>query len=515
MRRAWPQDFGHALHSPPTETGALGPPPQRPHPQALQPAVERSDEPARPRDGKVVEPAFTDSPQPPSDLPDVVVPALAQYLADTRQGPVDRRAGRAPEPYRAPERRSGSLPRSGSGSRFCRPNQAAWAAAGRSGRAKGKRAPIDAGASPRAEQCSGDAAVGNTPMLPVANHAVAQNPGAGHAGAPLPQPELSGNATAGGRRQPPSNTGSSRTSRTAKVWPAMSNASPFRAPLSAPVSAAPSSDEAPDPQLLPRTDLPAPAPAPAPVAAPSESLRAAPRVPESSRDDPFVELSPGPVSAAPLLHPQRQRELIEQAAGMSTRQVASLLTAAAPGVVPPRDTVRAVAPDRYTLKVSIDQECEQGLRRLKGLLSHLDPRMSWGDLVTRLVVLQPDRNGCYSGSRGITFTLGGDGSEVLRDPPQGVRTGRIDPVGKDRTGGGLPPAECADPAVGRPGRTRTWSTRHEDRGAGGGHSTDGRESAQALCTGRLRGCVETPQAEPRAGNGAGWRRRGAVGRDRL
>ena len=76
----------------------------------------------------------------------------------------------------------------------------------------------------------------------------------------------------------------------------MSNASPFRAPLSAPVSAAPSFDEAPAPQLLPRTDL---APAPAPVAAPSESLRAAPCVPESSQDDPFVELSPGPVSAAP------------------------------------------------------------------------------------------------------------------------------------------------------------------------------------------------------------------------
>ena len=40
------------------------------------------------------------------------------------------------------------------------------------------------------------------------------------------------------------------------------------------------------------------------------------------------------MSAAPLLHPQRQRELIEQAAGMSTRQVASLLAAAAPEKLP-------------------------------------------------------------------------------------------------------------------------------------------------------------------------------------
>ena len=138
------------------------------------------------------------------------------------------------------------------------------------------------------------------------------------------------------------------------------------------------------------------------VAAPSESLHTASRAPESSRDDPFAELSPGPLSAAPLLHPQRQRELIEQAAGMSTRQVAGLLAAAAPGVVPPRDTLRAVAPDRYTLKVTIDQECEQGLRLLKGLLSHHDPRMSWGDLVARVVreaVARHDPRGGGSGQR--------------------------------------------------------------------------------------------------------------------
>ena len=87
---------------------------------------------------------------------------------------------------------------------------------------------------------------------------------------------------------------------------------------------------------------------------------------------------------------------------MSTRQVAVLLAAAAPEVVPPRDTLRAVAPDRYTLKVTIDQECEQGLRRLKGLLSHLDPRMSWGDLVARLVreaVARHDPRGGGSGQR--------------------------------------------------------------------------------------------------------------------
>ena len=202
--------------------------------------------------------------------------------------------------------------------------------------------------APPAEQCAGDAAAMNTPVVPVASHAVAQDCGAGHAGALLPRPKLSGNAS---------------------LFPV-----PSCAPDPVPVSAAPS----------------------------SESLRAASRAPESSQDDPFAQLSPGPVSVAPLLHPQRQRELIEQAAGMSTRQVAGLLAAAGPEVVPPRDTLRAVAPDRYTLKVTIDQECEQGLRRLKDLMSHLDPRMSWGDLVARVVreaVVRHDPRGGGSGHR--------------------------------------------------------------------------------------------------------------------
>ena len=52
----------------------------------MQPAAERTDEPARPRDGKVVEPAFADPPELLFDLPDVVVPALAKHLVDARQG---------------------------------------------------------------------------------------------------------------------------------------------------------------------------------------------------------------------------------------------------------------------------------------------------------------------------------------------------------------------------------------------------------------------------------------------
>ncbi len=40
-------------------------------------------------DGKVVEPAVINSPRPRTDLPDVVVPALAEYLVDAPQGSID------------------------------------------------------------------------------------------------------------------------------------------------------------------------------------------------------------------------------------------------------------------------------------------------------------------------------------------------------------------------------------------------------------------------------------------
>ena len=255
------------------------------------------------------------------------------------------------------------------------------------------------GVAPPAGECTGEVAAGNTPAVPVASRAGAQAPGAGHAGAPLPRPELNGNAS---------------------PFPAPSCA-PVAAPGAGPGPAAPSSDEGPAPQILPPTNFSASTPEPEPVLAPAESRHTASRAPVPPGDDPFAELSPGPVSAAPLLHPQLQRELIEQAAGMSTRQVASLLATAAPEVVPPRDTLRAVAPDRYTLKMTIDQECEQSLRLLKDLMSHVDPRMSWGDLVARVVREAVARHDPRGGGRGQRRKGAGRAGASPRRAPKETR----------------------------------------------------------------------------------------------
>ena len=110
-----------------------------------------------------------------------------------------------------------------------------------------------------------------------------------------------------------------------------------------------------------------------------------------------VPLQPPP---APLRDPQRQRALIEQAAGLSTRQVAGLIGAAAPELPLRRDTLRALGAGTFSLTITIDQECQRGLHLLKGLLAHRDPRMSWSDLVARLVREAVDRHDPSRGGRG-------------------------------------------------------------------------------------------------------------------
>ena len=371
------------------------------------------------------------------------------------------------------------------------------------------------GFAPPAGECSGDVAAGNTPAVPVASRAGAQAPGAGHAGAPLPRPELSGNA------------------------------SPFPAPSCAPVAAhgagvgagpaAPSSDEGPAPQLLPPTNFSAstPVPEPEPVVAPAESRHTASRAPEPLRDDPFAELSPGTVSAAPLLHPQRQRELIEQAAGMSTRQVAGLLAAAAPEVLPPRDTLRAVAPDRYTLKVSIDQECEQGLRLLKDLMSHVDPRMSWGDLVARVVREAVTRHDPRGGGRGQRRKGAGSAGASPRRAPKETRAAGAEVGPAQRVGESSPRAPnrircCRGSGRAGSARRRILAAGAEPdtcrRGAGGPGSAQRRRYFGAA--GRRRRyrkaesdrdagqrCSTTPVSARRT---VGWRprRRRSIGRAR-
>ena len=133
----------------------------------------------------------------------------------------------------------------------------------------------------------------------------------------------------------------------------------------------------------------APARAVAPGAAPAEV---------ASADDPVVDAAPAaPPSrsepAPPLvLDAAGRQKLLEDAAGKSARQVRRMLADLDPELAPPADRVRPLGDGRYELKAVIDADCQEGLEHLRGLLSHVDPHMTVGQLVGRIVQEALDRH---------------------------------------------------------------------------------------------------------------------------
>ena len=87
----------------------------------------------------------------------------------------------------------------------------------------------------------------------------------------------------------------------------------------------------------------------------------------------------------PALDAAQRQELVAQASGKSTREVKQLLAGVAPELARPAERMRALGEDRWELKVVIDSACQRGIEQLRALLSHVDPHLSVGQLVERLV----------------------------------------------------------------------------------------------------------------------------------
>ena len=107
---------------------------------------------------------------------------------------------------------------------------------------------------------------------------------------------------------------------------------------------------------------------------------------------PAVPLPPAEPEPPLVLDAVGRRQLVEEAAGKSARQVRRMLADLDPELAPPADRVRPLGEGRYEMKATIDAECQHGLEQLRGLLSHVDPRMTMGQLVGRLVQEGLDRH---------------------------------------------------------------------------------------------------------------------------
>ena len=120
----------------------------------------------------------------------------------------------------------------------------------------------------------------------------------------------------------------------------------------------------------------------------------------AAQNDPAADSAPAvplpsaePEPPPPLvLDAVGRQKLVEEAAGKSARQVRQMLANLDPELAPPADRVRPLGNGGYELKATIDAECQQGLEQLRGLLSHVDPRMTMGQLVGRLVKEGLDRH---------------------------------------------------------------------------------------------------------------------------
>ncbi len=133
--------------------------------------------------------------------------------------------------------------------------------------------------------------------------------------------------------------------------------------------------------LLQRTATAAADPGAAP-AAPELLPGATGTTPEAGASGPGAA---APARPLPALDAAQRQELVAQASGKSTREVKQLLAGVAPELAPPADRMRALGEGRWELKVVIDAACQCGIEQLRALLSHVDPHLTLGQLVERLV----------------------------------------------------------------------------------------------------------------------------------
>ncbi len=185
-------------------------------------------------------------------------------------------------------------------------------------------------------------------------------------------------------------------------------------------------------------------------------------------------------AAPPELDLSARKALVDEAVGKSSREVMRMLAGVDPGLAAPADRLRPLDAERWELKTVIDTECQRGLEQLKGLLSHVDPHMTLGQLVGRLVKEGLDRHDPARPPRRARRSAGSRsaGAERTSAPKQEVR------LGAD-----------ADPTRNRPDAGAAASTA-KLRAASVCNSTSAPEPPRDMPAHALKRSVMQPRAKP-------------------
>ena len=81
---------------------------------------------------------------------------------------------------------------------------------------------------------------------------------------------------------------------------------------------------------------------------------------------------------------ERKQELVKKAEGCSTRATMKLLSEVDPSLSVSKEQARFLGNGKVEIKVVIDESCHKRLEELKNLLSHKNPSLSYGELLSIL-----------------------------------------------------------------------------------------------------------------------------------
>ena len=208
----------------------------------------------------------------------------------------------------------------------------------------------------------------------------------------------------------------------------------------------------------------------------------------------------GTAAARPVLalDAAQRQELVEQASGKSTREVKQLLAGVAPELAPPADRMRALGDGRWELKAVIDAACQRGIEQLRALLSHVDPHLTLGQLVERLVqdgLQRYDPGRPPRGRRGERRAAGA-GQAPEPKAQQGPAGGATSPA---KRGAQEPPGVPPTPEGTIAGGSTPAPAAEEPARGNGGAGTSALAALSAPPSGRETGGGSTPvRAKPAA-----------------
>ena len=173
-----------------------------------------------------------------------------------------------------------------------------------------------------------------------------------------------------------------------------------------------------------------------------------------------------------------------------------LLAEVDPELAAPADRVRPLGGGRCELKAVIDDECRRGLERLQGLLSHVDPHLTMGQLMGRLVREGLDRHDPARPPRGRRAAPAKGAEQTSAPNTQAASARGAAPAAKQDAGADSAAPSAAKVSAQAPAQPGDAAADRSDTSAAK-PATDTTSAAKTRRLGRQAAACAQPAAPPR------------------